>query len=78
VQAKVKWDITKHNYSWRLSNVRCMNETAGNGLMQRQGLGWHYAMHCHNFSTYESGDSESSDAEGEDDDGTMLHHHLFQ
>jgi hypothetical protein len=55
-----------------------MNETAGNGLLKRQGLGLHYAMHCHNFSRYESGDSESSDAESEDDDGTMLHHQLFQ
>jgi hypothetical protein len=78
VQAKVKRDITKLNCSFRLSNLRCMNETASNGLMQRQGLGWHYAMHCHNFSTYESGDPESSDAECEDDDGTMLHHQLFQ
>jgi hypothetical protein len=29
-------------------------------------------MHCHNFSTYESVDSESNDAEGEDDDGTIV------
>jgi hypothetical protein len=44
-----------------------MNETAGYGLMQRQGLGCHYGMSCHNFSKYGSGDSESSDAAGEDD-----------